>query len=228
MESARRVTGWATIAAVTMGVPFAAWVGFPLPGSVREPADQTQIFLDASGGGYNLPDRVAEFPEAHIKTVIIELGTPSQIRLVWSGPEKERRPTGPFLASAGTGNACDCDDYETSRLPDSYCTPKGRHIVVGFNDFLPSHIGCQYATWFDSEREIAIHSATPVPNYSASHGCVRVHTATARLIHNNSIAGHTEVFVSGRWSAPPAWAPEYARSAPEGFIEEPTDKPSFF
>jgi hypothetical protein len=59
---------------------------------------------------------------------------------------------------------------------------------------------CRYVTWFDTKRGIALHYYPNVPNYSASHGCVRLGEYAARMIHNNSKIGETEVVVEGKWT----------------------------
>jgi hypothetical protein len=48
---------------------------------------------------------------------------------------------------------------------------------------------------------VAFHYYPDVPNYPASHGCVRLEDMrAAQLIHNNSKIGATEVVVSGKWT----------------------------
>ena len=49
-------------------------------------------------------------------------------------------------------------------------------------------------------RAIAIHAHPNIPNYPASSGCVRLEEHAAKLIHNNSIAGVTQVIVDGTWT----------------------------
>jgi lipoprotein-anchoring transpeptidase ErfK/SrfK len=58
---------------------------------------------------------------------------------------------------------------------------------------------CRHVTWFQIARGIAFHYYPQVPNYPASHGCVRLNEHAAQLIHNNAKIGATEVIVSGRW-----------------------------
>ena len=53
-------------------------------------------------------------------------------------------------------------------------------------------------------RGIAFHSHTDLPNYPASHGCVRLDAATDQLIHDTAKAGVTSVNVTGTWTAPPS------------------------
>src|SRR5436853_331559 len=65
-----------------------------------------------------------------------------------------------------------------------------------------------YVTWFMQSRGIALHYCPSVPEYAASHGCVRVELEdVARLIQDNSLVDDTQVVVSGTWTKPPKqWA----------------------
>jgi lipoprotein-anchoring transpeptidase ErfK/SrfK len=58
----------------------------------------------------------------------------------------------------------------------------------------------RFVTWFDTKRGIALHFYPFVPDYPASHGCVRLGDYAAQLIHNNSKIGETEVVVDGPWT----------------------------
>jgi hypothetical protein len=50
---------------------------------------------------------------------------------------------------------------------------------------------------------MALHYFPSVPEYAASHGCVRIELVdVARLIQDNSIVDDTEVVVSGTWTKP--------------------------
>jgi lipoprotein-anchoring transpeptidase ErfK/SrfK len=71
--------------------------------------------------------------------------------------------------------------------------------VQGFSDSMPMYSHCRYVTWFQIARGIAFHYYPTVPNYPASHGCVRLNAHTAQLIHNNAKIGATEVKVQGKW-----------------------------
>ena len=52
-------------------------------------------------------------------------------------------------------------------------------------------------------RGIALHYFPIVPDYSASHGCVRIESENvARLIQNNSLVNETQVVVGGTWTKP--------------------------
>ena len=82
------------------------------------------------------------------------------------------------------------------------CTPKGTRTVEGFLDHLEGGPEYRYATIIDRQRSIAFHAHPSVPPYPDSHGCVRLEPYAARLIHDNSIAGKTEIIIDGTWTNP--------------------------
>jgi lipoprotein-anchoring transpeptidase ErfK/SrfK len=97
----------------------------------------------------------------------------------------------------GTNN---CDDVAESNRKDSNCTPKGTFYVQGFSDSMPTYSHCRFVTWFQVARGIGFHSHPDVPDYPASHGCVRLDERAAQLIHNNAKIGETKVTVGGKWT----------------------------
>jgi hypothetical protein len=74
--------------------------------------------------------------------------------------------------------------------------------VEGFSDCLQDTPGHRYVTWIDVRRSIGFHSSSQIPSVPASHGCVRLEPYVARLIHDNSIQGVTEILIDGTWSNP--------------------------
>jgi hypothetical protein len=113
--------------------------------------------------------RNANYPNTYIKSIQVDLTSPHHwVRLTWLGTE------------------ADSHSDESNRA-GSNCTPKGTRLVEGSSYFLPTVPTCKYVTWFHVPREIALHSHGDVPNYPASHGCVRLDEYAAQLIHNNSI-----------------------------------------
>jgi hypothetical protein len=68
-------------------------------------------------------------------------------------------------------------------------------------------------------REIAFHSHSTVPEYAASHGCVRLSEHAAQLIHNNSVVGSTEVIVDGVWTPPPTSPLDKSIAVPEPIVD---------
>ena len=73
--------------------------------------------------------------------------------------------------------------------------------VQGFSETMVTSPECRFVTWFNIPRGVAFHYYPSVPNYPASHGCVRLQDMhAAQLIHNNSKIGETEVTVSGKWT----------------------------
>jgi hypothetical protein len=153
-------------------------------------------------GAADMSLRNADFPSTYISHIEIDLTSPRHdVRLSWSGRLAARQQRGPFHSSPGAGTGSnDCDDPAECNRKDSNCTPKGEFTVEAFSDFLTSYPHCKHVTWFLPSRGIAIHSHPQVPNYPASHGCVRLGSHAAQLIHNNSLMGKTKVTVGGTWS----------------------------
>jgi hypothetical protein len=156
-------------------------------------------------GRMNLAARNPDFPATHIETIYIDLTCPSSaVHLKWVGPLADLGPMGPWRSSAGRGQPnFDCDEVVDSNTTDSWCTPKGLFAVAGFDDRLEAVPSCCYATWVIHEpRYIAIHSHRDIPYQSESHGCIRVPFDAAQLIHNNSLAGVTQIYIYGKWTRP--------------------------
>ncbi len=157
------------------------------------------------GWRMNLEARNPDFPATHIATVYVDLTAPSQaVHLAWAGPQADQGPIGPWRSSAGRGKPCfDCDEVDDSNTNDSWCTPKGLFTVAGFDDRLEGVPSCCYVTWVVHEpRHIGLHSHRDLPYQHESHGCIRLPFDTAKLIHNNSIAGVTQVYIYGKWVRP--------------------------
>lgn len=167
-----------------------AWIIFA--GGARQ--DSSDIF------SLSVPD----FPVTHIERIHLDLTGPNHfVTLQWAGPLAAQQDRGPFQSSPGAGwGKNDCNDPVESNCPDSHCTPKGIRIVEGFMDFLKDSPVHQYVTLIDKERRIGFHSCPVVENYPASKGCVRLEPYPARLIHDNSIAGETEILIDGTWTKP--------------------------
>jgi L,D-transpeptidase catalytic domain len=153
-------------------------------------------------GDADMSLRNVDFPNTYISHIEIDLTSPSHyVRLAWTGPQAARQRTGPFHSSPGAGTGFnDCDDMDECNRENSNCTPKGEFTVEAFSDYMKSYPNCRYVTWFLASRGIAMHSHNQVPNYPASHGCVRLAESAAQLIHNNSLIGKTKVTVGGTWT----------------------------
>jgi hypothetical protein len=150
--------------------------------------------------------RNENFPDTYIEQISVSLDDPDHwLTLTWIGPNADSQETGPFRASPGAGlKGLNCDDEATSRRSGSKCTPKGTYPVQGFQYQLNSDARAKYVTWFMQRRGIALHYFPNVPNYAASHGCVRIESSrVAQLIRYNSKVGDTQVVVSGMWTKPP-------------------------
>jgi hypothetical protein len=156
------------------------------------------------------PLRNDDFPQTYIQEISVNLDDPNHwLTLTWTGPNADRQETGPFRTSPGAGlRGLNCDDEATSRRSGSKCTPKGTYPVQGFQRRLNSDSRATYVTWFMQRRGIALHYFPIVPDYAASHGCVRIQSEhVARLIQDNSLVDETQVVVSGAWTKPPRqWA----------------------
>jgi L,D-transpeptidase-like protein len=146
------------------------------------------------------------FPETYIQEISVSLDDPDHsLMLTWTGPNADSQETGPFRTSPGAGlRGLNCDDEATSRRSGSKCTPKGTYPVQGFQRRLNSDSRATYVTWFMQRRGVALHYFPIVPDYAASHGCVRLESEhVARLIQDNSRVDETQVVVSGTWTKPP-------------------------
>jgi hypothetical protein len=60
----------------------------------------------------------------------------------------------------------------------------------------------RYVTLIDARRVIGFHAHPSLPPFPASQGCVRLEPYAARLIHDNSIKGKTEIVIDGTWMNP--------------------------
>src|SRR5215470_13705840 len=152
------------------------------------------------------PFRNDDFPQTYIQQISVSLDDPDHsLTLTWTGPNADSQETGPFRTSPGAGlKGLNCNDDSTSRRSGSKCTPKGTYPVQGFARRLNSDSRATYVTWFKQSRGIALHFFPVVPEYAASHGCVRLELVdVARLIQDNSLVDDTEVVVSGTWTKPP-------------------------
>ena len=127
------------------------------------------------------------------------------VTLVWAGADGLALESGPFHSSPGAGVVGhNCDIVAESHRSGSKCTPKGQFTVEGFAACLNDDSSAVHVTYFNEARGIALHYYPVVPNYPASHGCVRLQSKeAAQLIHDNAIAGTTVVIVGGTWTRPP-------------------------
>ena len=151
------------------------------------------------------PERNADFPNTYISLIHVSLNDPQHaMTLTWTGPQAGAQETGPYHTSPGAGvTGTNCDDPATSRRSGTNCTPKGTRTVEGFAAHLNSDARAVFVTWFQQSRGIALHYFPSVPNFAASHGCVRVQEKrVARLIQDNARIGLTQVTVDGTWTKP--------------------------
>ena len=149
-------------------------------------------------------ERNADFPNTFIRRIHLELTSPNHcVTLTWAGHDGEKQERGPFRSSPGSGwGTNDCNDVVESNCPGSMCTPKGLRKVEGLRDHLREWPECRYVTLIDASRNIGFHSHISVPPFPDSRGCVRMKAHAARLIHDNSIVGKTEILIDGTWTNP--------------------------
>jgi hypothetical protein len=170
-----------------------------IDGLIERGGQTWQALLQAAGP---LPN---DDSQTYIKKISVNLDDPDHwLTLTWTGPNADSQETGPFRTSPGAGlRGLNCDDEATSRRSGSKCTPKGTYLVEGFQRRLNSDSRATYVTWFMQRRGIALHYFPSVPQYAASHGCVRIESEdVARLIQKNSRVDETQVVVSGTWTKP--------------------------
>jgi len=165
---------------------------------------------DPEGPGVVPSQRNSDYPNTHIDRIHLDLTSPNHwVRLTWIGPDAANQLSNPFRSSPGAGwGTNDCNDPVESNCPDSRCTPKGLRKVEGLMDHLKDTPGHHYVTWIDKRRSIGFHSCPSVEPVPASAGCVRLEPYAARLIHDNSIVGKTEILIDGTWTNPRTLAGE--------------------
>ncbi|MEM6451558.1 MAG: peptidoglycan-binding protein [Cyanobacteria bacterium P01_D01_bin.105] len=137
--------------------------------------------------------------DTYISKVFVNLWKQA-ITLTWAGPNASQQPTGPFHCSPGRGLVgINCDIEATSRRANTNCTPKGEWTVLGYQRRFVAFPEAEWVTQFQSlERGIALHYYPVVPQYPASHGCVRVADYDiAKLIYDKTEPLKTKVIVHG-------------------------------
>jgi pyrrolidone-carboxylate peptidase len=136
-------------------------------------------------------------PAARTITLVdVDQKTPQQVTIHWSDGSPEETD----MCSTGKGHCCldgsqaiggACSE-SGSQVSESNCTPVGTFTVM-FK--LPhSRSGVPFWTQFHP-RQIALHEYSPVDGTPLSHGCVRLHQATAEKIYNGAVPGRTRVRV---------------------------------
>ena len=150
------------------------------------------------------PTKFSDYPATHIDEIDVDLAA-QRVSLSWAGSGSATRDSGPFACSTGrgvtdAGDCHDCDDTHVSNTPGTNCTPKGRFTVHSIANSLSSYPEAMFVTFFQRSRDIALHYYPSVPSHPASHGCVRLHLYPAILIHDNVVAGTSQVNVHGTWS----------------------------
>jgi hypothetical protein len=147
--------------------------------------------------------RLADYPVTHISEINVDVTGPTHaLTIAWTGPNAGSGDKGPFKTSPGAGSCgVNCDDAKTSRKGGTHCTPKdGSWRVTDRGcDMAPKYPEAKNVTYFQRDG-VALHYYPSVPDYPASHGCVRIASMHAsQLIYDNCIVGTTMVKVSGTW-----------------------------
>ncbi len=172
------------------------------PGLKQRVSLSPQIQLYASRICDRPSTQFPDFPDTYISQIDLDLTSPNHyVTLTWTGPNASSGDTGPFHSSPGAGLcSLDCDDGPSSRRSGSCCTPKGSRSVEKYKCVMSGHPTATNVTYFHWDRRIAFHYFPSVPNYPASHGCVRLGLNAARLIYDNSRRSLTTVNVGGTWT----------------------------
>lgn len=137
--------------------------------------------------------------ETYITKVKVELST-QEVTLEWTGPKADTMPKGPYHSSPGKGKeGIDCNDVAKSKTKGTECTPIGTFKVLAKEPSFMKYPDAKWVVRFQSiERGIALHYWPTVPEFPASHGCVRLAKKdAAKLIYDNSKVDVTVVEVSG-------------------------------
>lgn len=137
--------------------------------------------------------------ETYISKVTVDLWQQA-ITLEWTGANAHMQPVGPFHCAPGKGFAgLSCDNVATSRAAGTNCTPKGEWTVLGHQRRFGAFPEAEWVTLFQSlARGIALHYYPQVPQYPASHGCVRIADyAIAKRIYHYTKTNQTAVVVQG-------------------------------
>jgi pyrrolidone-carboxylate peptidase len=95
-------------------------------------------------------------------------------------------------AGAAEGGACSA---ALSTQTDNNCTPIGDFVVTA--KIPKTSGGIEHWTQFHNAKQVALHEYWPVNGTPLSHGCVRLHSATAKTIYDGSRVGRTKVKVQG-------------------------------
>ncbi|MEK8033832.1 DUF4157 domain-containing protein [Ideonella sp. DXS29W] len=97
-----------------------------------------------------------------------------------------------FDDTAGAASGGTCSAARSTQVGNN-CTPVGTFTVT-------KKIGSgpiPFWTQFHDAKSVALHEYSPVTGEPLSHGCVRLHSATAEKIFNGAVAGVTQVVVEG-------------------------------
>ena len=147
---------------------------------------------------------------AHISSIEVNIHTNAftDVNLTWKNLASGTTvPTNPLHGSPGAGlcsmkfkgekkaRPVDCSDVSDSNTADTRCTPIGDFKIQGHACALGDDKNATRVSWFKIDRAIAFHNYPSVPPFPASHGCVRMEPPNGDWIHDNTIAGVTEVHV---------------------------------
>jgi Domain of unknown function (DUF4157)/L,D-transpeptidase catalytic domain len=136
-----------------------------------------------------------------IDQIIVNQEVPLSVTIHWSDGTTESDD-----CSTGKGHCCVDDKNPSgvactvaqSQTVDSNCTPITQNRGYPVQNRVLDHDGINFWTEFVPSRAIALHEYSPVDKQTPlSHGCVRLHTNTAKKIFCNVRQGQTWVQVHG-------------------------------
>jgi hypothetical protein len=150
-----------------------------------------------------LPKKV---PPKKITRIDVDLGA-QKLTITWSDGSQ------PITRTISSGKGLpDTSDDPCKTQKETNCTPVGDEFkITSKGDENTKNTHGDHMSWYvgiDDTRGIGIHDSQPVTGKPASHGCIRIDEATAKLINKNIVKGSTEVHISGKaetkpWKSPP-------------------------
>jgi len=180
--------------------------GIPQPGGSLSVDPDPALEADARQAGAAIdrpsqsgPLALQRAPKPHITDINVDQATPQKVTATFSDGHSEAGE-----CSSGKGHCCVDDAAGTagggactkarSTQVGNNCTPIGDFTVT--SQLRKTSGGVEWWTQFHDAKSVALHEYTPVDGTPLSHGCVRLHSAFAQTIFNNSKVGTTRVHVA--------------------------------
>jgi len=147
-----------------------------------------------------------DFPKTYISNINVSIAD-QKVTLDWTGPsvaEAEKNvldATGDGIINCSTGagvrGQTSCNDPAHSQKKGTCCTPIGT-FTLGQQSCVTPKLKLQNFSGFQ-RAGIGLHYYGSVPNHPASHGCVRLHRGSSKIIFDSARTGKTTVTVSGKY-----------------------------